>query len=51
MGRRAVVMEAAEAARRYGLRNREGWAVAPRDGEGLSQPGAKHLLVSRFRSR
>lgn len=50
MGRRAMVMEAAEA-RRVGLGDREGWAAAHRDAERFSQPGTKHLLVSRFRSR
>lgn len=50
MGRRAEGLEVGEA-RVGGLRDREGRAAAPRDAEGLSQPGTKHLPVSRFRSR
>ncbi|KAG0715193.1 hypothetical protein GWK47_012519 [Chionoecetes opilio] len=44
MGRRAVRVKGGEA-RVGGLRDREG-----KDAEGLSQPGTKHLPVSRFRS-
>ncbi|XP_063882195.1 uncharacterized protein LOC135112115 isoform X2 [Scylla paramamosain] len=42
MGRRAVGLEAGQA-RLGGLRDKEGRAAAPRDAEGLSQPGTKHL--------
>ena len=50
MGRRAVGLEAGEA-RVGGLRDREVRAAVPQDAAGLSQPGTKHLPVSRFRSR